>query len=206
MPQSEEDDTSSFDFLLGTSNSLVLYAGAEGQKTWVAGKGSLLILEFCEAVNGLKERLKKVSAKLDKLKNQSENNGTDDEVAMNSLLSEMKGQHPDPNITVSTESVRGRWFEDICRMTAANVARRSMIEEKGINQHSNGNKELVSRKALTKSQHDVRISLHRKLSCIKMMRTQDESWGKPDALSTAAASGKPHSDQQTEDFFKMYGV
>ena len=164
MPQ-REDDTSSFDFLLGTSNSLVLYAGAEGQKTWVAGKGSLLILEFCEAVNGLTERLKKVSATLDKLKNQSENNGTDDEVAMDSLLSEMKGQHPDPNITVSTESVRGRWFEDICRMTAANVTRRYMIEEKGINQHPNGNKELVSRKALTKSQHDVRSSLHRKLSC-----------------------------------------
>ena len=39
------------------------------------------------------------------MKNQSENNGTDDEVAMNSLLSEMKGQLPDPNITVSTESV-----------------------------------------------------------------------------------------------------
>ena len=132
MPQREEDDTSSFDFLLGTSNSLVLYAGTEGQKTWVAGKGSLLILELCEAVTGLKERLTKVSAKLDKLKNISENNGTDDEVqlAMNSLLSEMKGQHPDPKIAVSTESLVGGWFKDICRMAAANVARRYMIEEK----------------------------------------------------------------------------
>ena len=181
------------DYIPKSADTLVIYAGAEDQITWVNNTpakdnpvGSLIVYEFCHAILELEKRLKAISPILTQLQNLSAQPGDGSDIdgdnsdadvmkqAMDFLQGEIAGQHPDPNIRVDVEGAVGGWLDDICRVTAANVARKYLIEE-----ITTKDKVVVDRQALTKAQPEVKSSLHSKLSCIKMMRTQIPSWGKP---------------------------